>query len=95
MTTGAWTARIYEDGGSSTSDSGTFSNAPGNIEDANFSIGSISTSGSPSASFDGFIDELAVFDDILSNDEIDDIKDGVYDLSSGTGTSITLTGVGQ
>jgi len=93
--TKAWTARLYTDGGSTENDSGTATNNI-NIEDGLFTLGSLSSSGTPASFHNGLIDEFAVFDDILSDDEIDDIRNGVYDVSGGgTGTSILLTGAGQ
>ncbi len=65
--------------------SGTSANRP-NIEDASVVIGGGVNDGSPSSTWDGEIDEVLVFKDVLSTGEIDQIRAGTY--SSGTITEL-------
>jgi len=92
----SWQLRVYEEGSGTTTYSGTATN---NIflSGAPFAIGAWFSSGSPTPYYlDGLVDEVVVFDDILSIGEIDQIRQGTYiggaySLALDAG-SFTLTG---
>ena len=76
--TKAWTARLYNDNtGLPDSNGGTATNNI-NVEDANVGVGCSYNSGSAEYFFDGLLDEVVVFKDILSEAEIDDIRNQAY-----------------
>ena len=78
-TTKAWQLRVWDDtAGSGVLDaSGT---APNNISitSAGVAIGASLKNGTPERYFDGLIDEVVVFSDILTTGEIDQIRQGTY-----------------
>ena len=55
-----------------------------NVEDADLYIGSLEGGNI----FDGLMDEMVVFDDILSTSEIDDIRQGNYGADAGVQKSV-------
>ncbi len=73
----AWKLVVWDDTASSKiiNASGTAANAI-NVEDAPFTIGAGGSGGG--TPFDGEIDEVVVFKDILTTGEIDEIRQGVY-----------------
>lgn len=87
----AYRLRIWDDTAGDFLGADATGNATNNInaEDALFGIACRDNYGSPSyLYFDGQLDELAVFNDILTTDEIDDIRAGTY--GAGGGTSLPL-----
>jgi hypothetical protein len=83
--TRAWKFRIYDDNASTAySDSGTATNNI-SITTAPVTIGRWTTGGY----FDGKIDQISVFSDILTNDEIDLIRTGYFPQDTGTCVNIT------
>ena len=92
-TTKAWQLRVWDDtAGSGVLDaSGT---APNNIAitSAGVAIGASLKNGTPERYFDGLIDEVVVFSDILTTGEIDQIRQGTYAGSTPTTTTTTLPG---
>jgi len=82
----SYAARLWN--GSTTSDaSGNYSNYI-SVTDGQVSIGGVPTS----QYFDGIIDEMVVFSDELTSDEIDAIRSGMYGTAKGAGqfTSLSL-----
>ena len=77
----SWRIRVWDEDASLVQE--TTGTAPQNIniEDSHIDIGSI-TGGS---NWDGLIDELVVFNDILTADEIDEIRQGIYGAGPGPG----------
>ncbi|MFC1827864.1 LamG domain-containing protein, partial [Thermodesulfobacteriota bacterium] len=84
-----WQVVLYEEGtGEIVNTSGTATNNI-NIEDAGLSLGNFFTG---SGYFDGLMDEVVVFDDILTTTEIDQIRQGTYSAPTPTTTTTTLPG---
>ena len=88
-TTKTWKLRVWDDtAGSVVLDaSGTATNNIA-ITNAAVAIGASLTSGTPERYFDGLIDEVVVFRDILTTGEIDQIRSGTY---SGPAPTTTTT----
>lgn len=84
QSTKAYTFRVWDDGAGSV-----ISNASGNTTNT-MSITAASVllgarSGGADAFLDGILDEVVVFDDLLSTAEIDEIRSGTYDEGVGGG----------
>ena len=77
----AWLVRLFETGVGATTYSGTSTNNV-NVEDGQVVIGS-STNSSGYTFWDGEIDEIVVFNDILTEAEIDKIRAGTYGATTG------------
>lgn len=76
------TVRLYDEYyGESTTYTLTWNNET-NVEDSPFVLGTTGNFDS-TYDYDGILDEVAVFKDLLSVDDIDQIKNNTYDLSTG------------
>lgn len=80
--TKAWTMRVHDESALWENDSGTATNNV-NIETARLNIGEYNND-----AMLGQQDEFVVFKDILSNDEIDQIWEGVYPEGAGAGAQV-------
>jgi hypothetical protein len=94
--TKAWYGRVWNDTASTTEEnSSTFTNNV-NVENSGFCIGGYYTSGSPSAGFfDGLIDELVIFKDLLTSnntasDEIYQIRAQIYGAAGAPAGGIAM-----
>jgi hypothetical protein len=78
-TTKAWQLRVYEDGGSATTYSGTATNNLSITSTAvPFMIGAAVNNGAATYYIDGNLDEVVVFDAPLTVTDIDAIRNGTY-----------------
>ena len=78
-TTKAWKLRVWDDtAGSVALDTGGTAANNIAITSAAVGIGASHNSGTPERYFDGLIDEVVVFSDILTTGEIDQIRQGTY-----------------
>ena len=86
--TKAWTLRLYDSNDTTVySNSGTFDTGTVWLSDVPFFVGAVSSTNSNTSFWypiDGKIDEVAIFDDILTADEIDEIRQGTYGASAAT-----------
>ena len=82
--TKAYYARLWN-GTTASEVSGTTTNAP-TVADAPFCVGGRFENGSPeppsSNTYSGVLDELVIFNDLLTADEIDDIRGGTYSTAA-------------
>jgi hypothetical protein len=79
---GAWRIRIYDEDGSSTGETtGNFTQNI-NINAITLRIGSM-IAASASWYYEGYFDEMAVFDDVLSAADIDAIRSNTYNVQAG------------
>jgi len=77
--TGAWVTRIWDDVAETANTySGTLANTPVSCDIGPLSIGSMFNNNSPTNWFIGQIDEVVIFKDILTEAEIDQIREGTY-----------------
>jgi len=80
--TKAWTLRLYDSNDTTVySNSGTFADGGVWLSDVPFFVGSMSDARALTSLWypiDGKIDEVAIFNDILTADEIDEIRQGTY-----------------
>jgi len=83
----SWRLRVWDESGESVmEDTGnTINNI--NIEDSFFTLGCVSDGINH---FDGRIDEVVVFNDILTSDEIDQIRVGTYGVAAGGGGQVII-----
>jgi hypothetical protein len=84
--TKAWTCRLWDDTAGSIvySDGGTSTNT-GKVSTGSWAIGSTG-----SVTVGGFKDEVVVFDDVLTSDEIDQIRQEKYQPTAGDGSGAAL-----
>ena len=87
-TTKAWELRVWDDTAGSVvlNASGTAANNI-SITNAAVAIGASLKNGTPERYFDGLIDEVVVFNDILTTGEIDQIRQGSYSAVAPTTTT--------
>lgn len=91
--TKAWTLRLWDDTAQSVvaNTSGTWTNTP-SLVDAPFVIGA-NAAATPANFWDGLVDEVVVFNDILAAGEIDQIRQGIYGAGGGGGYVHRVCGV--
>jgi hypothetical protein len=88
-TDGSWKVRVWDDNASSvTEDSGTTA-IESQLSDSALAVGARTKTGGQS--MDGTVDELVLFKDILSSDEIDEIRAGTYGNDQFIHTPYTAT----
>ena len=93
-TTKEWQLRVWDDNAKTEAyyANGTATNNI-SLTDAPFAIGAWFNGGTPVYPIDGLIDEVVVFDDILTTGEIDKIRQGTYDDLCPTDPNKTEPGV--
>ena len=82
--TRAYRIRVWDDTGSSVTESTGTGAQTMNIEDEEFRLDNL---GSSSWGLVGYLDECVMFNDVLTSDEIDEIRNGTYGEAASTGTS--------
>ncbi len=90
--TKGWTVKLHKEGDTNYTNSGTATNNI-NVEDGDFAIGGICVNGSISTAndWDGEMDEVVIFKDILTETEIDNIRDGTFGAAAETLTVSDVT----
>ena len=86
-TTGAVIIRVWDDTGSTVYNATTTFSETMNIEDAGFALFGYTTQSNSGHGYEGYMDEVVVFNDVLTTDEIDQIRLGTYGATAETGTS--------
>jgi hypothetical protein len=87
----SWRIRIYDAFNDTVGETtGTNSNGPSNPDGGSWTVG-----GNPDTSgfFDGWLDEVVIFKDVLTADEIDEIREGTYGTGPPPGTTAKVLNV--
>ena len=86
-TTGAVVFRVWDETAGTVLEVTDTHNEAISLEDTPFTLGVWGELSMQDLNFDGRLDEVVVFDDVLTADEIDEIRAGTYGAPAATGTS--------